>query len=542
MGTERAAPLPSAGRAAALVSVITVGARMMGVVRTLTVTAILGITFLGNTYSSANALPNLLFEIIAGGAIAAALLPALAAPAASGDGRAVGVIASGVLNRALLITTPAVLAGILLREPLMRALTSEVADAAVRAKEIELGSFLLILFLPQLWLYVFGVVLTGVLHAHHRFVMPAIAPLLSSVVVTASYLLYGFIEGPEADRLESVSSAGRLVLGLGTTLGVVVLSFCLLPSVRTLGISWKPTLAMPQEARSRIRALILPAMLTIGAQQVFLGVVLVLANRVEGGVVAYQLAFTALLVFWAVFPLPMATTMFPGLAASAVNDRIEFARRSSEAVRKVTVIVLGAAALLFAVADPAARLVVHLGAGADAGSRQMISLTIAAFAPGLIGYGLYALLTRAAYALGDGKGPAIAALAGFGAGAGINVAASQFLDGPRLIASLAAGFSIGISGSAILLVVFFRTRAGAAALDGAALAFGRSLAAGVAAAAVGLAVAGAMPVGSLPADLGRAAGVGLATLIAYLAASMLLGERELTGVLRPGGAARLRSQ
>ncbi|MEX0789942.1 MAG: lipid II flippase MurJ [Actinomycetota bacterium] len=402
--------------------------------------------------------------------------------------------------------------------------------------------FLLILFLPQLWLYVIGVVLTGVLHAHHRFAMPALAPLLSSLVVTASYLLYGYIEGPDADRLESISSSGRLVLGLGTTFGVVVLSFCLLPSVRALGVGWRPTLAMPEEARRKIRALILPAMVTIGAQQIFLGVVLVLANRVEGGVVAYQLALTALLVFWAVFPLPMATTMFPGLAAAAVSDRVEFARRSSEAVRKVTVIVLGASALLFAVADPAARLVVHLGAGADADSREMVSLTIAAFAPGLVGYGLYALLTRGAYALGDGKGPAIAALAGFGAGIGVNVAAAQIFDGPQLIASLAAGFSLGISGSAILLMVFFRSRAGSAALDGAALAFGRSLLAGAAAAGVGLVIARMMPVGTFGEDLGRAAAVGFATVCAYLVASVLLGERELTGALRPGRAGKLRSR
>ncbi len=485
-------------------------------------------------------LPNLLFEIIAGGAIAAALLPALAAPAASRDSRVVGVIASGVLNRALLITTPVVIAGILLREPLMRALTSEVADAAVRTREIELGAFLLILFLPQLWFYVFGVVLTGVLHAHHRFAMPALAPLLSSVVVTASYLLYGFIEGPGADRLESVSNAGRLVLGLGTTTGVVVLSFCLLPSVLRLGISWTPTLAMPEEARSKIRALVLPAIVTVGAQQVFLGVVLVLANRVEGGVVAYQLAFTTLLVFWAVFPLPMATTMFPGLAASAGRDPAEFAGRSSEAVRKVTVIVMGASALLWAVADPAARLVVHLGAGADPGSRRMIALTIVAFAPGLIGYGLYALLTRAAYALGDGRGPAIAALVGFGAGIGINVAVSRIFDGPQLIASLAAGFSIGISGSAILLVVLFRRKAGAAALAGAGPAFLRSLAAGVGATAVGLLIAGALPIGSFLEDLLGAAAVSAGTVVTYLGLSMMLGERELTAALRP--APKLGSQ
>jgi putative peptidoglycan lipid II flippase len=534
VGAE-AVPAPSTGRAAALVSVITIASRAMGVVRTLVVTAVLGITYLGNTYSSANALPNLLFEIIAGGAIAAALLPALAAPAASRDREAVGVIASGVLNRALLITTPVVLLGVLLREPLMRALTSEVPDAAVRAQEIELGAFLLILFLPQLWLYVFGVVLTGVLHAYHRFVMPALAPLLSSVVVTASYLLYAFIEGPGAERLDSISNAGRLVLGLGTTFGVVVLSFCLLPAVRGLGIRWKPTLAMPEEARRKIRALVFPAILTVGAQQVFLGVVLVLANRVEGGVVAYQLAFTALLVFWAVFPLPMATTMFPGLAASA-SDPVEFGRRSSEAVRKVTVIVLGAAALLFAVADPAARLVVHLGAGADAGSRQMVALTIAGFAPGLVGYGLYALFTRAAYALGDGKGPAVAAVVGFGLGIGLNVAASRIFDGPELIGSLGAGFSIGISASVLLLVVKFRSRAGRGALAGAGLAFGRSIAAASAAAAVGLLVAAALASGSLSQDLLRAAAVSAATVATYLAVVMALGERELTGALLPAGS------
>jgi len=533
------APAPSAGRAAVLVSVITAGSRLMGVVRTLVLTGVLGITYLGNTYASANALPNLLFEIIAGGAIAAALLPALAAPAASSDRANVGSIASGVLNRALLITTPVVLAGIVLREPLMRALTSQVADPVVRSQQVELGAFLLVLFLPQLWLYVIGVVLTGVLHAHHRFAMPALAPLLSSVVVTASYLLYGVVEGPNAQRLGEVSGAGRLILGLGTTLGVFVLSFCLLPTVLKLGIRWKPALSIPDEARRRIKALLLPAVLTMGAQQVFLGVVLVLANRVEGGVVAYQLAFTTLLVFWAVFPLPMATTMFPSLAAAASRDRAEFAGRNAEAVRKVTVIVLGAAALLYAAAGPAAELVVHLGAGTGAESRRMVALTIAAFAPGLVGYGLYALFTRAAYALGDGRGPALAAAVGFGSGIGFNLAAAAMFDGPVLVAALAGGFSAGISVGALTLVVLFRRRAGRQALAGAGLAFGRSLAAAVAAAAAGLLIAGALPVGSLGEDLVRAGAVGTATLLTYLAATALLGERELTAVIRPGGAGKL---
>ncbi|HEX2052168.1 MAG TPA: lipid II flippase MurJ, partial [Actinomycetota bacterium] len=417
----------------------------------------------------------------------------------------------------------------------------EVPDPAIRAQEVELGAFLLVMFLPQLWLYVVGVVLTGVLHAYHRFAMPALAPMLSSIVVTASYLLYGFLEGPDAERLDGVSPAGRLVLGLGTTTGVVVLSFCLLPAVRRLGIRWRPVLRLPAGARRKIRALVLPAVLTMGAQQVFLGVVLVLANRVEGGVVAYQLAFTALLVFWAIFPLPMATTMFPDLAASAGSDPARFARRSSEAARKVTVIVFGAAALMFAAADPAARLVVHIGAGADESSREMVAFTMAAFAPGLVGYGLYALFTRAAYALADGRGPALAAGIGFGAGILLNLVLARFFDGPHLVAMLAGGFSAGILLGTGLLVAMFRRNAGPDSLQGAWLAAGRSLLAGVAACGAGLAVAGAIPPGGLLEDLVRAAAVTLATVVSYLAATMLLGEHELTGALRLGRAGKLES-
>ena len=65
----------------------------------------------------------------------------------------------------------------------------------MRELEVELGSLLLIMFLPQLWLYTVGVVGTAVLHAYHRFAAPALAPLLSSMVVTATYLVYGILRG-----------------------------------------------------------------------------------------------------------------------------------------------------------------------------------------------------------------------------------------------------------------------------------------------------------------------------------------------------------
>lgn len=522
-------PTRSAGRSAALVSVATLASRVMGLVRTLVVTSVLGVTFLGNTYSSANALPNLLFEIIVGGAVAAALLPALAAVT---DRSQVNRIASAVLNRALIAMTPVVLAGIVLREPLMRALTAAVADPGVREREVAVGSALLIMFLPQLWLYVIGVVLTGVLHSRHRFAAPALAPLLSSLVVTASYLLYGLVEGADAGRLELVSSRGLLILGLGTTVGVAVLSLSLLPAALKAGFRWGAGWSIPQDARSRLRPLIAPAVVTVGVQQVFLAGVLVLANSVSGGVVAYQLAFTTLLVFWAVFPLPVATTLFPGLAAAA-GDRVEFARLSAEAGTRVTTVAMGAAALMVVLAGPLADLVVELGAsGAGPDTRRMIALTIAAFGPGLAGYGLYALYTRAAYAASDGRSPAVAALVGFGTGLGANIVAAGILDGFGLITALAGGFSLGIGVAAALLMSAFRRRAGAQALRGVAPAMFRGLGAGLAAAGAGLAAAYALAGGSVIAGLVRAGVAGTVAIVTFVLLVAVLGDQQVRGLLR----------
>ncbi|MGQ0678537.1 MAG: murein biosynthesis integral membrane protein MurJ [Actinomycetota bacterium] len=529
--TPAVEPNRSAARSALNVSLLTLASRAMGLVRTLVVTSVLGITFLGNTYGSANALPNLLFEIIAGGAVAAALLPALAAAATSGDVESVRQTASAVLNRALLVMAPVVVIGLLAREPLMRLLTAAVQDPVVRAQQVRVGSVLLLMFLPQLWFYSVGVVLTGLLHAYRRFAAPAIAPLLSSAVVTAAYFLYAGVEGTRAGDLEAISGAGVLVLGLGTTLGVVVLSLSLLPSARAVGFRWRPVVAIEPLARMRLRSLVGAAAVTVGAQQVFLGGVLVLANRVEGGVVAYQLAFTTLLVFWAVFPLPLATTLFPGLAAAA-SDPTEFARRSASAGVRLTTIVFGASALMGACADALAEVVLRLGAGGSPEDRRMIALTIGCLAPGLVGYGLYALYTRSAYALSDGRSPALAAIAGFGAGLSLSIASGGFLEGPALVAGLAGSFSAGILLAAGLLIGMFRRRAFVGALAGLGTAAARGLIAGSASAASGMAAAGALPGGTLVAAILRTGAGAMVAVSVFLILLVILGDRQVRDLVR----------
>ena len=510
----------------------------MGLVRTVVATGVLGLTYLGNTYTSTNLMSNLLFDLFAGGALSAVLVPALSAALLRGDPAETERTASAFGNTMLLALTPVVLLAMALRGPIMAVLTSGVRDPAVRSAEQDLGQFFLLLFLPQVWLYGIGLVTTGVLHAHHRFAGPALAPLVSSIVVTASYLLYAQVQGAGAHDIARVTAAGKWVLGLGTTAGVVALSVSVLLPAWRLRLRWRPVLRIPREARRLTRRLLTSALVAVGMEQLLLGVMLLLGNRVEGGVVAWWLAFTLLELPWAIFAVPIAVAAFPGLAASAARgDATAFAERCATATRNLAVLVFGAAAGILALAGPGSRLLLDAGIGGR--SARLLIPTVAAFAPGLVGYGAYALLTRVAYALGDGRSPAVGAIAGFGAAALLSVGAAPFVSGPALIASLAGAFSAGMTLAAVLMIRRLAAAAGRDAFRGVRATGGRALAAAVAAAAAGLA-SGAFVGGPSPANhLAATLAAGTATAAAYLLVLHSLGDRQLKAAVTAMRAAGL---
>jgi putative peptidoglycan lipid II flippase len=510
----------------------------MGLVRTLVATAVLGLTFLGNTYTSTNLTSNLLFDLFAGGALAAVLVPALSAALVGDDPAGAEHTANAFANTVLLVLTPVVLAGILLRGPIMAALTSGVRDPAVRAAERDLGGFFLLLFLPQVWLYGIGLVTTGVLHAHHRFAGPALAPLVSSVVVTASYLGYARIEGINGQNIQRVSTTGRWVLGLGTTAGVVALALAVLVPAWRLGIRWRPVLRIPAEARRLTQRLLTSAIVAVGMEQLLLGVMLLLGNRVEGGVVAYWLAFTLLELPWAVLAVPIAIAAFPGLAGTAARgETAAFATRCSTASRNLTLLVFGGTAQILALAGPGSRLLVDAGIGGRQ-SVHLLAPAVAAFAPGLVGYGAYALLTRVAYALGDGRSPALGAVAGFGSATLLSLLAYPIFHGGSLIAALAGAFSVGLTLAAALMLRRLSVSAGPAAFAGVATTCGRALAACAVATLAGLGIGSILRGATLGHHVAAVLGAGVVTAAVYLAALYGLGDRQLKMAFTAMRAAR----
>ena len=490
--------------AAAGIAGITVLARAAGFGRVAVLTRTLGTSCVGDTYQAVNQLPNVVYEVVAGGALASLVVPVLAGAVARGDREHAGRTASALLTWVVVVLVPVALVGALAAPLLVRLLTGP--DPTCGPDVLRTGARLLVVFMPQVVLYGVGIVLAGVLQAHRRFLGPALAPLLSSLVVVAVYLLYA-AEGGGGD-LASLTRGQELTLSVGTTLGVAVLSLSLLLPLRACRLPLRPTLRFPPGVAAQVRSLAGAGVAGLAAQQVALLVALRLATGgQEGSVVVFQVATALFLVPWAVLAVPVATSAFPLLAASAEEGRQgEYDRVASRATRAVLVGTLGAAALLAGTATPVARVLV-LGAPGSADVAALRDAT-AAFAPGLVGYGLLALLARALYARGDGRTPAAATVLGWAVVAIADLLlVSAGVDRPR---ALGIGNTVGMTVAGLLLLVGLRRRAGSAALAGCA----RAGLAGLAGAGVAYGLASLVPlpgsgsvVTSLASGLLLAAGV-----------------------------------
>jgi putative peptidoglycan lipid II flippase len=508
--------------AALLISVLTLLARLAGFGRTVVFTNAVGAGSTGDTYQAANNVPNIVFEVVAGGALASLVVPMLAGGIAAGNRDQVRRTASALLGWTLLVLVPLAALLALLARPIATALLGGDAEDAV---QVELAARFLLVFAPQVVLYGIAVVLTGVLQAHRRFAGPALAPLLSSLVVACAYLLFAGMDGGR--DVEDLSTPAELVLGVGTTLGVVALALSLLLPLRGLGLSLRPTLRFPVGVAPRVRRLAVAGVLTLAGQQLVAVVAIRLANAgaPDGTQVVYFAGMTVFLLPWAALAVPLATSVYPGLSERADRrDEAGYAATLAPAAVLTLVSSAVAAAALVAVSGPMAR--VFLASDADAGSAAALQPTIAAFAPGLLGYGLVALLSRALYARGLWRAPTVCVAGGWLVAVAADLVLADVLPAGDRALALGAGHSIGVTVAGVALLAVVAREAGTAALAGVARTGLPALLAGVLAGAAGLLTArvlGADPVpeGGVPAAIG----IGLLAggVVLLVAAAVMMG-------------------
>lgn len=523
---------------------VTILARIAGFGRWFAQSATLGDSATANAYASANMLPNILFEVAAGGALAGVVVPLLALPLARELRGEVDRIASALLTWTLAVLVPLGLVVAVLSGPLVALLPDSVGSDV--ATQRELATHFLRIFAVQIPLYGVGVVLTGILQAQRRFLLPALAPLASSLVVILSYTAFGLTSAGAADdpaRLPGVSVAW---LAWGTTAGVLVLSLPLLIPVVRSGVRLRPSWRFPPGVAARARRLAAAGIGALLAQQLATVVVLYLARSggVEGTITIFQYAQAVYMLPYAVLAVPLATVVYPRLVSHAgtAADRAAgrrvpetFARMAAGSTRLIVTASALGAALLVAVA-PTATAVFSLW-GPMAGMTRAITW----LAPGVVGFALVFHVSRVLYALDRGRMAVAATAAGWLTVSVVSLLAVRWLapdggDGPATLFGLAIGSSVGMTVAGGALLVMLRRASGIGALAG----LPRTCAvAGVAALAGGL-----LGRGVSEWSLGAFSGLP-AVLIATVAASAVcavagvvvvaLGDRSVWQVGRWGG-------
>ncbi|MFG1967054.1 murein biosynthesis integral membrane protein MurJ [Nonomuraea sp. NPDC049028] len=503
---------------ALLIGAITVLARVAGFAKQYAFAQTVGTNCLATAYATANGIPNIVFEVVVGGALAGMVVPVLAGAGpghdSSGgpDRERIGRISSALLSWVLVVLVPLGVLTAVLAGPILGLFFGNAVPGCDLSEVTAVATRMLVVFAPQIPLYGVAVVLYGVLQSHHRFAGPAVAPLVSSLVVIVAYLLFVPLSGGVTDP-GRVPVPAELALSVGTSLGVLALVLTVIGPVAGLGLRWRPTLRFPDGVAVQVRRLALAGVAALIAQQAAMAMVVVLSNREvgNGAIVVYNYAWAIYLVPYAVLAVPIATSAFPRLSAQAGSgDTAGFAALAARTTRAVVLVSGLAAGVLAAVAEPGA--VVFLGFKSDVPAPDF-ARAIALFAPGLVGYGLIAQLSRVLYAAGRGRAVATGTVLGWGV---VMVAQTVFaltFPGGWKLGGLALGMTTGMTvGGALLLasVVRARGRVAVAGLGRAALA---SVAGGGAGYLAGAAVVGVLGARGIWPNVG-------ATVLAALAAAV----------------------
>lgn len=453
----------SLGAKAGQVGTFTLASRLLGFLRWVVQAATVGSGAMAGAYSSANQIPNVFYEVVVGGALAGTVVPLLAGAIAHGQREKVRETASGLLGLTLAVLLPLAVLMALFAEPLAQLLVT--GDTRMGGDKAAItywgGSHQLVvaflrMFALQIPLYGLGVVLTGVLQAYNRFTWPALAPIFSSLVVMLTYGIYGALidAGHYAQAV--------LTLGWGTTAGVAALSLPLLWPVHRLGLGLRARLRLPAGTFTQLRSLAGAGIAALIAQQISVLTVVAVARRYgsAGTIAIYQYTQAIYVLPYAVLAVPLATVVYPQLAARLAAKHVS--RETKDLIANSTALVtlaacVGSGALMLGA--PVAQQVFGLITTVD-----YMGAALVAFAPGLVGYALIYQLTRVLYVLDAARSAALATCLGWLVVAGASWMFSANAKGPAVLVYLGAASSAGMSLAGVALALVLARRVGARAL------------------------------------------------------------------------------
>lgn len=465
-------------------------------------------------YLAAFRIPDLVYQLVAAGAVGSALVPVLTQLFTDGEDSRASRVASTVSN--LMLVTLAVISLVMfVWAPELVPFLVEGFDPARTATTVHLTRIML---LSPIFLAL-GAIASAVLNTRGRFGVAALAPVVYNVAIIGCVVVLGGTMGIDA-------AAVGVVLGSVLHLGIQ------LPLVRRV-IAYTPRIDVGDEAARQTLRLMAPRAVGLGVIQITVLVNTALAATLAAGsVTAYFLAFTILQVPLGVIGFPLGIVLLPSLSrAIATRHMDDFRVLVERSMRLLLWLTLFIVTTGIALRAPISAVL--FGGGLSTEVLDLTAQTLAWFLIGLPAHALNVVLARAFYSDQDTRTPVILACLSVG----VNVLVSLATVGTLGLTGLALGVALGgwfeTLGLAWLLDRRTDALPGRAIVRGALLSLGGAIPAGLVA-LVGwsfvVTLVGESP-GRLVTLLGASV-VGLAALTTYLLYSRLMGIPELPQAMR----------
>ncbi|NOX60680.1 MAG: murein biosynthesis integral membrane protein MurJ [Chloroflexi bacterium] len=512
MPTSTSSPLNRIARAAGLVMALFVLSRSLGLVREMVIGAQFGTSAELDAYLAAFRLPDFLFTVVAGGALASAFIPTFSERLARGEEDAAWDLASKVANL-LLVTLIglAILAGIF-AHPLVERI---IAPGFTPTQQVETARLMRWMLVSTVIFGVSGLVM-GILNSFQHFFLPALAPVFYNLAIILAALFLAPALGVEA-----------LVIGVvaGASLHLLVQ----VPGLLHFHARWTPSLSFHDPGVREVLRLMAPRVVGLAAVQVNFMVNIFLASGLdEGSISALNYAWLIMLLPQGIFAQAIATAAFPTFSHQAAKgERRAMQNTVGGILALLLFLTIPATILLYLLRVPIISLLLERGAF-DERATQLTAFALAFFSIGLVGHAVVEISARAFYAMKNTLTPVVVGLAAMAA----NVALSLILIQPLAHGGLALANSLAtLAEMAVLLWLLRKTLGGWA--EGRV---GRSLLRTLAAAAVmTLATIALMWLVQVWPRPVQAVVVGAAAVAVYGLAAWLLGSpeaRELPRLLR----------
>lgn len=481
-------------------------AAAVGLLRNMIIARTFGIGADLDAYYAAFKLPDLLFSVVAGGALATAFIPVFAGFVAAGDRAAAWRLASAITNWVVLITGALAALAALSAPWLVRSLIAPGFDPSLQAQTAAVMRLVLI----STVLFAISAVQGSALNGFKHFLLPALAPVVYPLGVIAGALWL-------APRWGVAGLAAGAVIGSALHLGIQV------PGLLRYGFRWQPLLAAASPAVRQVARLMGPRVLDLGVFHLTLVATTNLASRLgPGRVSALEWGWDAMQLPETIIGTAFGLVAFPTLAELAARqDRDGLRRTLGESLRTVLALAIPASVGLILLGRPLLALLYQRGEF-GAAATEMVYGALRFYALGLAGHACLELVARAFFAGRDTVTPLFLAIASAAASIGLGLLLMRPLD----YAGLALANSLAVTAEVIGLLLILRRRWGHVEGRQTLAALGRVLAASVLMGGV-LILGGQFAQRAGVGRLITVAAGGIAGAAVYLLAARLLGVREI---------------